>query len=209
MKIEEKLSFFRNCIIDEVDGEVNEKRKKLLKTAADELTAYEKKAKKKNLSMIEVENEVTLEVKRQMYSRARIKKSEIILKHKNNIMNDIVSELKIKLSGFVGTADYEKFIHSMIDELLPELEGVKSLHVSFLKDSFDKDKSVFYPKFEHLNADIELGKFTRDKIGGVIVVDKDHEILYDLSLKAVLDSSVDDIGMIIYEEFDRQVNYES
>ncbi len=209
MRIEDKLSFFRNCIIDEVDSEIREQREKLLQEAADKLRLYQAKAVKKNNAMIESENRFTLETKRQMYSRAHIKKTEELLKHKNSIMNDIIAELKLKLADFAGSDEYIHFINGKIDELLPEIKDLKSIKISFLKDTFDRDKSCFYPRFSDIDAEITVSTFNRDKLGGIIVVDNDHQILYDLSLKAVLDSSIDDIGMIIYEEFDRQVNYES
>ncbi len=209
MKIEEKLSFFRDCIIDDVDSEILEKKAKLVKEASEKLSLYQKRAKDKFEVMIETENQSTLETKRQMYSRAQIKKREQILRHKNGIMNAIIDDIRKKLSDFVGSEEYVGFIDARIEELLPEISDVKHLEISFLKDRFDEDKELFYELFSELDAEITLSKFTREKIGGLIVVDKDHEILYDLSLDAVLDSNIDEIGMTIYEEFDRQVNYES
>ncbi len=203
MKIEEKLSFFRDSIIDDVDSELAEKRKELAKETSEKLYLYQKKAKAKYEVMIETENQSTVETKRQMYSRAQIKKTEEILKHKNAIMNEIIQDIRRKLSDFVGTDAYYEYMNQHIDEAIAELGGVTKLELSFLKERFDDDKKAFYKKFSDLNTDIELTSFTRDKIGGLIVIDKDHDILYDLSLKALLESSIDEIGMIIYEEFDK------
>ncbi len=203
MNIDDKLSFFRDCIIGEADSEVAETKKQLLLQANDKLSAYSEKAKAKYKVMVESENLSTLEMKRQIHSRAHIKKTEEILKFKHQVMEEIIDDLVLKLRNFVKSPKYEKFINNMIDELLPEIAGVKNLEINFLKDEFEHDKEMFYPRFKNLDAEIKVGKFTRDKIGGIIVTDLDHQILYDLSLKSVLDSSTDEIGMIIYEEFNK------
>lgn len=184
--VEEKLKLFSKIVFDKVEkknkSELSEYANKHENLINDKTSEFEKQA---NVMLEKGMNEIDRE-KVLIISKAKMNEKKLILKTKNNLLNELLISLAEQLKTFVDTDSYKKLF---IDEIYKAS--------SVLKDSSEiiieltaKDKERFKDEIKKAfkNSSLSL-KENDDLIGGFFAIDVKNDVKVDFSLMNKIDMS--------------------
>jgi V/A-type H+-transporting ATPase subunit E len=196
--IEDKIRLFSKIIYDRIKEEkqvefdnfeiekekkLQELKKELEDMRADELQEASKKAKIKAVEKL---------------SKEKIKFQQRELMLREDMMKEVNHSVKVKISNYVTTADYESLLLKGIKNTLDKLDK-NQYNVYLIREDIDKIRESLIQHSVIRNINIDIREADNSILGGFIIEDKEKKFRIDNSLKNKLYDLKGHIGLAISE----------
>ena len=184
--VEEKLKLFSKIVFDKVEKknktELSEYVNKHENLINEKTGEFEKQA---NAMLEKGINEIDRE-KVLIISKAKMNEKKLILKTKNNLLNELLISLEEQLKSFVDTDKYEELFIAEINKTSSVLKDSSEIIIELTGRDIDKFKDEIKKAFK--NSTVNL-KENDDLIGGFYAIDVKNDVKVDFSLMNKIDMS--------------------
>ena len=178
--IEQKVKLFSKLIYQEVDYDIQEKQT-LMKQEQSEILERATQAAKKQANEILRANEYRVgEQHSKAIGKAKIENKREILKAREACVTKMLQKLESKISAFIETPDYEKYIKNCIQKSTKMMEVGTPLRAVVSKADAKRLKVML----ERYNFSIEIAQ--QPIMGGIIIVDPKNNTQVDFSFDTTL-----------------------
>ena len=128
---------------------------------------------------------------------------EEIYKMKEKLLADLHSSLRVWCEAFVESDKYKDFLKKSLDKTLMLVKG-QNISISLLKKDVNRYSNLFKEEADKFNKqmNVEFIESKGDIIGGFVITDKDYGMIFDLSIKSLLDEGKGYTGQLLYKELD-------
>lgn len=189
--VEEKLKLFSKIVFEKVEkknedqlSEYEKMHKSIINNKTGE---FEKQANSMlEKGMNEIEKEKVL-----IISKAKMNEKKLILKTKNNLLNELLLSLAEQLKSFVNTDKYKEMFIDEINKTSSVLKDSNEIIVELTGKDMERFKGDIKKAFK--NKSVEL-KENNDLIGGFYAIDVKNEVKVDFSLMNKIDMSREAAG---------------
>lgn len=184
--VEEKLKLFSKIVFDKVEKkneiQLSEYEKLHKSIIGDKSSEFEKQANAMlEKGMNEIEKERIL-----IISKAKMNEKKLILKTKNNLLNELLLSLTEQLKSFVDTDKYNEMFIEEINKTSSVLKDSSEIVVELTGKDIERFKYEIKKAFK--NKSVEL-KENNDLIGGFYAIDVKNDVKVDFSLMNKIDMS--------------------
>ena len=184
--VEEKLKLFSKIVFDKVEkknkSELSEYANKHENLINDKTGEFEKQA---NVMLEKGMNEIDRE-KVLIISKAKMNEKKLILKTKNNLLNELLISLAEQLKTFVDTDSYKKLFIDEIYKASSVLKDSSEIIIELTAKDIERFKDEIKKAFK--NSSLSL-KENDDLIGGFFAIDVKNDVKVDFSLMNKIDMS--------------------
>ena len=183
-------------------------RETIEKEGNEEITRINEQAEKQIKEIIEqAKKEAELKKQREV-SRVSLQTKLDVLRYKESLINDLIEELKAKLSSFTNTSEYVEVLKKYIKEAGLAIGG-GDLVVKLRKQDSSKitktDLEKIASEIENeigTQTSLELSTDFLVSLGGVEVSTTDNSITATNTFEEIIDRKIDRIRKIAYEKID-------
>lgn len=197
--IEDKIKLFSKIVYEKAQ---EEEQKKL-----DEFEKEKEKAIEKEKSMLEEKKSSAMEETRkktalktnEIMASVKVQSQNELLEAKRNMIDEIISEIRNKLEGFVLSEDYHDFLMKQALVSSADLEQ-GSFTLELTHRDFEKYGSEIKEKISISdNKYFEIEETDEELIGGLIIESTSHRFRINNSLAARLMEYKEKVGIEIIE----------
>lgn len=193
--IEDKISLFTNVIVERIELDFQQKKKKLVKYYESQRSTIIKDNEKRKKEAIASATKDAITKKQQMILRSRSATRMDVLKKKQEFIERIIEEVKKKTRTFTGTAEYIEFLKEAIKQVLSRFSDDQFLNFSFSSDDIKNNQKVILSTIKPLR-DENTYKIEVDNslIGGVFVKSGDGRLEINFTVNNIMEDSKKLIG---------------
>lgn len=194
--IEDKMKLFSKIVFNKIDEEIKEQYLLFENEREEKLKKEQEKIKYKRENAIkDIERKSNI-YKKEMVSKVKIKSQQEILDLKEGMIENILEELKLRLTNYADTEEYKNYLYNQINLIYSEFS-----HNSLVLYLNKKDMKVYGSEIKSLyfNTDLEVRQMDLDIIGGFILEDKEKRFRIDNSFIRKIHDSKELIGMKVTE----------
>jgi V/A-type H+-transporting ATPase subunit E len=189
--VEEKLKLFSKILFDKV-GKKNKSKldecESLQKSIIDEKTGEFKK--QADIMLEKCLNECDKE-KVLIVSKAKMNEKKLILKTKNNLLNELLSALTDKMQSFVDTDEYKSLLFDELNKTSTALKDSSNIIIELTGKDIKRFEKTVRSTFKNKNVDLKENNYL---IGGFCAIDEKNDIKVDFSLESKIDLSKEYAG---------------
>jgi len=193
--IEDKISLFTNVIVERIELDFQQKKKKLVKYYESQRSTIIKDNEKRKKEAIASATKDAITKKQQMILRSRSATRMDVLKKKQEFIERIIEEVKKKTRTFTGTAEYIEFLKEAIKQVLSRFSDDQFLNFSFSSDDIKNNQKVILSTIKPFR-DENTYKIEVDNslIGGVFVKSGDGRLEINFTVNNIMEDSKKLIG---------------
>lgn len=193
--IEDKISLFTKVIVERIELDFQQKKKKLVKYYESQLSTIIKDNEKRKKEAIASATKDAITKKQQMILRSRSAMHLEVLKKKQEFIKRIMEEVKKKTKTFTGTAEYIEFLKEAIKQVLSRFSDDQFVNFSFSSDDIKNNQKVILITIKSFR-DEDTYKIEADNslIGGVFVKSGDGRLEIDFTVNNIMEDSKKLIG---------------
>ncbi|WP_027626814.1 V-type ATP synthase subunit E [Clostridium lundense] len=194
--IDDKLKLFSKIVFDKIDEEIRADLEVFEKEKEEVLKKEKEKIdteKKKSINIITKRSEIK---GREIVSKAKIQSQKEILGLKENMINDLLEELKDKFKEYSQTEEYKSYLYKEIDSAVKKYDE-KEFTIYLAKNDYEKYKDELMKNI--LNNSVQIKESKDDIIGGFILQDKDMKFRVDNTLLNNIYHSKEKVGIMVME----------
>lgn len=202
--IEDKLDMFRKLLFENIEKRSLEEREALTEKIEEEKLRLRKEAQESERQVLEAGIKKAETRKKQMISKAQNESYFKILKKKEELIEDIITELKKFCEKYVGSKEYAEFIMANLDKAIGSFD--ESSRVAIVMTSIDADRYgneiIEYVKSKKAFKEVIIEKTDEEIIGGFFLEDKSRNIQIDYSVASLIMECRGLVGNIIGQKLD-------
>ena len=193
--IEDKISLFTNVIVERIELDFQQKKKKLVKYYESQRSTIIKDNEKRKKEALASATKDAITKKQQMILRSRSATRMDVLKKKQEFIERIIEEVKKKTRTFTGTAEYIEFLKEAIKQVLSRFSDDQFLNFSFSSDDIKNNQKVILSTIKPFR-DENTYKIEVDNslIGGVFVKSGDGRLEINFTVNNIMEDSKKLIG---------------
>ena len=193
--IEDKISLFTKVIVERIELDFQQKKKKLVKYYESQRSTIIKDNEKRKKEAIASATKDAITKKQQMILRSRSATRMDVLKKKQEFIERIIEEVKKKTRTFTGTAEYIEFLKEAIKQVLSRFSDDQFLNFSFSSDDIKNNQKVILSTIKPFR-DENTYKIEVDNslIGGVFVKSGDGRLEINFTVNNIMEDSKKLIG---------------
>ncbi|MEA2021753.1 MAG: V-type ATP synthase subunit E family protein [Candidatus Caldatribacteriota bacterium] len=193
--IEDKISLFTKVIIERIELDFQQKKKKLVEyyESRKYTTIRDNEERKKAVIASAIKKAKTK--KQQMILRARSAMHLEVLKKKQGFTERVMKEVKEKAITFTSTAEYIEFLKEAIKQVLSRFSDNQFVNLSFSSDDIKKNQKVILSTMNSFRDKTTYKIKANDSlIGGVFVKSGDGRLEIDFTVDSIMGDSKKLIG---------------
>lgn len=193
--IEDKISLFTKVIVERIELDFQQKKKKLVKYYESQRSTIIKDNEKRKKEAIASATKDAITKKQQMILRSRSAMHLEVLKKKQEFIERIIEEVKKKTRTFTATAEYIEFLKEAIKQVLSRFSDDQFVNFSFSSDDIKNNQKVILSTIKSFR-DEDTYKIEADNslIGGVFVKSGDGRLEIDFTVNNIMEDSKKLIG---------------
>lgn len=193
--IEDKISLFTKVIVERIELDFQQKKKKLVKYYESQRSTIIKDNEKRKKEAIASATKDAITKKQQMILRSRSTMHLEVLKKKQEFIERIMGEVKKKIRTFSSTVEYIEFLKEAIKQVLSRFSGNQFVNFSFSSDDIKNNQKVILSTIKSFR-DEDTYKIEADNslIGGVFVKSGDGRLEIDFTVNNIMEDSKKLIG---------------
>ncbi|HCL90771.1 MAG TPA: H(+)-transporting ATPase [Candidatus Atribacteria bacterium] len=193
--IEDKISLFTKVIVERIELDFQQKKKKLVEYYESRQSTIIKDNEKRKKKAIANATKDAITKKQQMILRARSAMHLEVLKKKQEFIERIIEEVKKKTRTFTGTAEYIEFLKEAIKQVLSRFSDDQFVNFSFSRDDIKNNQKVILSTIKSFR-DEDTYKIEADNslMGGVFVKSGDGRLEIDFTVNSIMEDSKKLIG---------------
>ena len=193
--IEDKISLFTKVIIERIENDFQQKRKKLVKYYESRKATIIKDNEKRKKEAIASVTRDAITKKRQMILSSRSAIHLEVLKKRQEFIKKIIEGVKKKAITFTGKAEYIEFLKEAIKQVLSRFSGNQFVNFSFSSDDIKNNQKVILSTIKSFR-DEDTYKIEADNslMGGVFVKRGDGRLEIDFTVNNIMEDSKKLIG---------------
>lgn len=193
--IEDKISLFTKVIVERIELDFQQKKKKLVEYYESQRSTIIKDNEKRKEAAIASATKDAITKKQQMILRSRSAMHLEVLKKKQEFIERIIEEVKKKTRTFTGTAEYIEFLKEAIKQVLSRFSDDQYVNFSFSSDDIKNNQKVILSSIKSFR-DEDTYKIEADNslIGGVFVKSGDGRLEIDFTVNNIMEDSKKLIG---------------
>jgi len=193
--IEDKISLFTKVIVERIELDFQQKKKKLVEYYESRQSTIIKDNEKRKKEAIASATKDAITKKQQMILRARSAMHLEVLKKKQEFIERIIEEVKKKTRTFTGTAEYIEFLKEAIKQVLSRFSDDQFVNFSFSRDDIKNNQKVILSTIKSFR-DEDTYKIEADNSlsGGVFVKSGDGRLEIDFTVNSIMEDSKKLIG---------------
>ena len=193
--IEDKISLFTKVIVERIELDFQQKKKKLVEYYESRQSTIIKDNEKRKKEAIASATKDAITKKQQMILRSRSAMHLEVLKKKQEFIERIIEEVKKKTRTFTGTAEYIEFLKEAIKQVLSRFSDDQFVNFSFSRDDIKNNQKVILSTIKSFR-DEDTYKIEADNslMGGVFVKSGDGRLEIDFTVNSIMEDSKKLIG---------------
>jgi len=193
--IEDKISLFTKVIVERIELDFQQKKKKLVKYYESQRSTIIKDNEKRKKEAIASATKDAITKKQQMILRSRSAMHLEVLKKKQEFIERIIEEVKKKTRTFTATAEYIEFLKEAIKQVLSRFSDDQFVNFSFSSDDIKNNQKVILRTIKSFR-DEDTYKIEADNslIGGVFIKSSDGRLEIDFTVNNIMEDSKKLIG---------------
>lgn len=193
--IEDKISLFTKVIVERIELDFQQKKKKLVKYYESQRSTIIKDNEKRKKEAIASATKDAITKKQQMILRSRSTMHLEVLKKKQEFIERIMGEIKKKIRIFTSTAEYMEFLKEAIKQVLSRLSDDQFMNFSFSSDDIKNYQKVILSTIKSFRNEATYKiKADNNLIGGVFVKSGDGRLEIDFTVTNIMEDSKKLIG---------------
>ncbi|WP_125152799.1 V-type ATP synthase subunit E [Clostridium rectalis] len=195
--INDKIKLFSKIVFDKIDGEIEQEIKSFEREKEGIINNEKKKANEyKEKSIGDISRKARVK-SNEIISKAKLTRQKEILKLKDDLINEQLESITMKLKEFTKTQDYKKILYSQIEDLNSKYADKKYDVYLNGKDFIEYGEEIK----KLLNENFSLQKINNDIVGGFILQDKEGTMRIDNSLAGKIYAFKENVGIKVTEAF--------
>jgi len=204
--IEDKITLFTKVLLERVEHEFEEKRKKIIEEYEQQEKKLAEEYRQKSKSALEEAVKEAKLKKRQMESKALSECRLMIIKKRQEFIDRIVEESKRRVRGMLDGPTYESFLKNAVEQVTHRL--TEQDEIVYILTPHDMAK--FGAEIAELVKQLRQGKNFRleegndEMIGGVFVESGDGHIQVNCTIASSIDEKRQFIGQLLARELARE-----
>ncbi|MFO7152084.1 MAG: V-type ATP synthase subunit E family protein [Bacillota bacterium] len=194
-------------IFEKLESEYSEKRKRLIERYEAEKSAVEENLKiKMEKKISEASREASIK-KDQMVSKAKTEAHFEVLRKRDELLEKLIDELKVKVRNFPGTPGYLEFLKEAINRTTSRFPKVEKVYYTFTPEDLRKYEAEIKSLIASLKPEGEFEILSGDSamLGGVIARSQSGRIEVDLSLETLLKENRAKLAQLLFSELGLEV----
>ena len=193
--IEDKISLFTKVIVERIELDFQQKKKKLVKYYESQRSTIIKDNEKRKKEAIANATKDAITKKQQMILRSRSAMHLEVLKKKQEFIKRIMEEVKKKTKTFTATAEYIEFLKEAIKQVLSRFSDDQFVNFSFSSNDIKNNQKVILSSIKSFR-DEDTYKIEADNslIGGVFIKSGDGRLEIDFTVNNIMEDSKKLIG---------------
>ena len=193
--IEDKISLFTKVIVERIELDFQQKKKKLVKYYESQRSTIIKDNEKRKKEAIASATKDAITKKQQMILRSRSAMHLEVLKKKQEFIKRIMEEVKKKTKTFTATAEYIEFLKEAIKQVLSRFSDDQFVNFSFSSNDIKNNQKVILSSIKSFR-DEDTYKIEADNslIGGVFIKSGDGRLEIDFTVNNIMEDSKKLIG---------------
>ena len=197
--IDDKLRLFHKAIFEKLEEKKNMQIQKFLlerdESIKEKKEELDKKLQHTKRESLKKANTKTLEI----ISKEETRSHNEILNLKGRLIKEVELALQEKLTEFIASDSYKRFIIYKMEESLASLQKGSFVFFVLEKDIKDLQEDIKSLEANHKNIKLTYKPLDEDYIGGFIIEDEELIYKYDCTLKNMLLESQETIGIMVTE----------
>lgn len=193
--IEDKISLFTKVIIERIELDFQQKKKKLVKYYENRKAAIIKDNEERKKVAITRATKDAETKKQQMILKDKSEMHLKVLKKKQEFTERVMEEVKKETRTFISTAEYIDFLKEAIKQVLFKFSEDQFLNFSFSKDDIKNNQKIILSTIKSFRDEATC-KIEADNrlIGGVFVKSGDGRLEIDFTINSIMEDSKKLIG---------------
>jgi len=193
--IEDKISLFTKVIVERIELDFQQKKKKLVKYYESQRSTIIKDNEKRKKEAIESATKDAVTKKQQMILRSRSAIHLEVLRKKQEFIESIMEEVKKKTKTFTSTAEYIEFLKEAIKQVLSKFSDDQFVNFSFSSDDIKNNQKVILSTIRSFrDEDTYKIEANNSLMGGVFVKSGDGRLEIDFTVNNIMEDSKKLIG---------------
>ena len=193
--IEDKISLFTKVIVERIELDFQQKKKKLVKYYESQRSTIIKDNEKRKKEAIESATKDAVTKKQQMILRSRSAIHLEVLRKKQEFIESIMEEVKKKTKTFTSTAEYIEFLKEAIKQVLSRFSDDQFVNFSFSSDDIKNNQKVILSTIKSFrDEDTYKIEANNSLMGGVFVKSGDGRLEIDFTVNNIMEDSKKLIG---------------
>jgi V/A-type H+-transporting ATPase subunit E len=190
MSLEEKLEYFKEIILKDATSERDKKLASIKTQIEERLCAEKAKCEQQADDYLKREMASAKSLKNGMLSRAIMESRQLLMRAREEIMEEVYKDVKEKLLAFIHSEEYLPYLLDMVRYSCKTAgEGELTVYIN------KSDMELLSPVFEGLKNDLPLGTTfeaaSDDILGGCLVINRTKDIMVNNTLAQKLEASKD------------------
>ena len=202
INIEYKLDIFNQIVLKEEEKKSKEELEAL--SIANEQLLEKKKLELEENSKVLVLKRIHMakSQKNEMLSKAIGENREGLLSIREELLEDLIFELKDKASQFVKMGKYEEYLLNRVRRAIANTTDFQIV-LTILEKDIKKYGRAIKKLGKELKVDIEVEASLNHIIGGFIISDKAKTYNLDSTFKTILEENRYEIGKALYSSLEK------
>lgn len=193
--IEDKISLFTKVIVERIELDFQQKKKKLVKYYESQLSTIIKDSEKRKKAAMASATKDAITKKQQMILRSRSTIHMEVLKKKQEFIERIMEEVKKKTRAFTSTTEYIEFLKEAIKQVLSKFSDEQFVNFSFSSDDIKNNQKVILSTIKSFrNEGTYKIEADNSLVGGVFVKSGDGRLEIDFTVNNIMEDSKRLIG---------------
>jgi V/A-type H+-transporting ATPase subunit E len=193
--IEDKISLFTKVIVERIELDFQQKKKKLVKYYESQRSTIIKDNEKRKKEAIESATKDAVTKKQQMILRSRSAIHLEVLRKKQEFIESIMEEVKKKTKTFTSMAEYIEFLKEAIKQVLSRFSDDQFVNFSFSSDDIKNNQKVILSTIKSFrDEDTYKIEANNSLMGGVFVKSGDGRLEIDFTVNNIMEDSKKLIG---------------
>ena len=193
--IEDKISLFTKVIVERIELDFQQKKKKLVKYYESQRSTIIKDNEKRKKEAIESATKDAVTKKQQMILRSRSAIHLEVLRKKQEFIESIMEEVKKKTKTFTSMAEYIEFLKEAIKQVLSRFSDDQFVNFSFSSDDIKNNQKVILSTIRSFrDEDTYKIEANNSLMGGVFVKSGDGRLEIDFTVNNIMEDSKKLIG---------------
>lgn len=197
--IEDKITLFTKVLLERIDHEFEEKRKKIIEEyGQQEKQLAEEYRQKRKSALDEAVKDANLK-KRQMVSRTASECKLMIIKKQQEFIDRIIEKARERARELLDTPAYEGFLKNAVEQATRRLDEQDEIVYTITRHDMEKFKDEITVTIKQMRQGkaFRLEEGRDEMIGGVFVESGDGHIQINCTIASNIEDSRQFIGQLL------------
>ncbi|RQV98751.1 MAG: H(+)-transporting ATPase [Calditrichaeota bacterium] len=203
--IEDKISLFTKVIIERIELDCEKKQKKLVEYHENRKNAMINDVEERKRTALERAIKDAQTKKQQLILKTRSAMHLAVLQKRQEFSERVTKEVKRKVSAFVNTEEYGKFLAKAIKQVLARFSENQFIHCNFSRNDFKNRQELIAKTIQSCRKE---GTYQMDAadhlIGGVFIKSGDGRLEVDFTINTMLEESDKLIGEVLSSRLNKE-----